>query len=218
MILEIDSAQLSFGEKQILSDVFMHFETGQVTGILGRNGTGKSCLLNIIYGSRKSQFANVRYNGEAFFSAYQYNNRIRYLPQFSIFPKFLKLSKILALFDLESDAFILDFNEFRDLMHMKFGTLSFGQKRLFETYIFLKSKADFILLDEPFSYLMPIHIEKLKKIICEEKKHKGIIVTDHLYKNVIDISDSVYLIYDSIARKMNDLSELRTFGYLSENA
>ena len=216
--MEVDSVTLNFGEKRILSDVFMHFKAGQVTGILGRNGTGKSSLLNIIYGSRKAQYSSVRYNGETVSSTYQYNNRIRYLPQFSIFPKFLKLTTILSLYDIRAELLVKDFVEFTDHLNTSFGKLSFGQKRLFETYIFLRSKSEFIFLDEPFSYLMPVHVEKLKKIIREEKNQKGIIVTDHLYQNIIDISDSLYLIYNSIARKINDISELQSFGYLPDSS
>jgi ABC-type multidrug transport system ATPase subunit len=193
----------------------MHFEAGEVTGILGRNGAGKSCLMNTIYGSRNAQYSTVRYNGESMLSAYQHEERIRYLPQFSIFPKFLKLSTLLSLFGSGTEVLVSDFPEFEDRLNMSFGQLSFGQKRLFETYLFLKSTADFILLDEPFSYLMPIHVEKVKEIIRKEKEHKGIIVTDHLYQNVIDISDSLYLIYDSATRKIKDQSELREYGYIN---
>jgi ATPase subunit of ABC transporter with duplicated ATPase domains len=47
-ILEADSVQLQFGERKILSDVYLKCETGKITGLLGRNGEGKSCLMRII--------------------------------------------------------------------------------------------------------------------------------------------------------------------------
>ena len=47
-----------------------------------------------------------------------------------------------------------------------------GERRLIETYIILKSKANIILLDEPFSHISPLYIEKIKKIINSEKKRK----------------------------------------------
>ena len=84
--LEVDSVYLEFGDRRILSDIYMLFETGKITGILGRNGAGKSCLLKIIFGSLKAQYSNVRYNGETLFSAYRYDDKIKYLPQFNIFP------------------------------------------------------------------------------------------------------------------------------------
>ena len=125
--LEVDSVTLTYGSIRILSDVFMHFEAGEVTGILGRNGAGKSCLMNTIYGSRNAQYSTVRYNGESMLSAYQHEERIRYLPQFSIFPKFLKLSTLLSLFGSGTEVLVSDFPEFEDRLNMSFGQLSFGQ-------------------------------------------------------------------------------------------
>ena len=50
-ILEIDSVELSFGDRRILSGVYLAVETGGVTAVLGRNGCGKSCLMKILCGS-----------------------------------------------------------------------------------------------------------------------------------------------------------------------
>ena len=49
--LEIDSVELSFGDRRILSGVYLAVETGGVSAILGRNGCGKSCLMKILCGS-----------------------------------------------------------------------------------------------------------------------------------------------------------------------
>jgi ABC-type sugar transport system ATPase subunit len=46
--LEIDGIQLQFKEKKILSAIYIKCETNQVTGLLGKNGQGKSCLMNIL--------------------------------------------------------------------------------------------------------------------------------------------------------------------------
>ena len=49
--LEIDSVELSFGDRRILSGVYLAVETGGVSAVLGRNGCGKSCLMKILCGS-----------------------------------------------------------------------------------------------------------------------------------------------------------------------
>ena len=49
MILEIDNVELYFSNKRILNGIYLKAETGKVTGILGCNGSGKSCLMNIIF-------------------------------------------------------------------------------------------------------------------------------------------------------------------------
>ena len=55
---------------------------------------------------------------------------------------------------------------------------------MIETYIILKSKVKITLLDEPFSHLAPLYVQKIKALIEIEKQHKIIIITDHLYKDI----------------------------------
>ena len=50
--LEADGIQLAFDERNILTDIYIKCQTGKITGLLGRNGQGKSCLMEIIYGTR----------------------------------------------------------------------------------------------------------------------------------------------------------------------
>jgi len=57
--LEIDSVELSFGDRRILSGVYLAVETGGVSAILGRNGCGKSCLMKILCGSPRAGFRSL---------------------------------------------------------------------------------------------------------------------------------------------------------------
>lgn len=212
--LEIDSVRLEFGRHIILTDVYMHFETGCITGVLGRNGTGKSCLLKIIYGTLNSQYSNIRFNGQALVNAFRQPVKVRYMPQSSFIPKYLPLKNVLDIFNCDIELLIYRFPEFTNYLKKPFRYFSFGQKRLIEAYLILTSDSEFVMLDEPFSYLMPIHVEELKKIILSEKKRKGIIITDHMYRDMLDITDNIYLINDCTAYLIKTPEELRSFGYL----
>ena len=59
--LEADSIHLEFKGRRILSDIYLKCETGKITGLLGRNGEGKTCLMEIIYGTLKSE-KSVRFD------------------------------------------------------------------------------------------------------------------------------------------------------------
>lgn len=214
-ILEADSILLEFGLKRVLTDIYMRFEEGNITGILGRNGAGKSCLLKIIFGSLEAQNSNIRFNGVSLQNPFQHSDRIRYMPQFSFIPNNLRLTKVFKLFGVDPEMFAGDFPEITNNLESRFKTFSFGQKRLIETYLILKSKSDFILLDEPFSYLMPLNIEKLKGIIQVEKKHKGIVITDHLYRELTGITDVLYLISDGKSHQIKHQKELQLYGYVN---
>ena len=60
--LEADSILLEFETRRILSDIYFKCETGQITGILGRNGQGKTCLMNIVYGNLNPTSKSGRLN------------------------------------------------------------------------------------------------------------------------------------------------------------
>ncbi|MEI6681332.1 MAG: ATP-binding cassette domain-containing protein [Bacteroidota bacterium] len=212
--LEVDSVMLGFGLKTILSDIYMCFETGSVTGILGRNGSGKSCLLKIMYGTMTAQYSNVRYDGRRILSGYKHPEMIRFLPQSDFIPKHLALGAVLDLFSCDRQWLTDLFPEFSGYLHQPFRQFSFGQKRLIETCLVLNADADFIMLDEPFSFLMPIHVERLKGVIRKIKTTKGIIITDHLYRELLDITDRNYLIHDGASFPVTDESELRMLGYI----
>ena len=60
MIFEIDNIELSFKEKRILNGIYLKTETNNITGLLGSNGCGKTCLLNILFGSLEPKYKLIR--------------------------------------------------------------------------------------------------------------------------------------------------------------
>jgi lipopolysaccharide export system ATP-binding protein len=85
--MEADSIQLSFGQRRILSDIYIRCDTGMITGLLGRNGEGKSCLMNIMYGSMAAENSSVRFNGVYERCPLNKPELLAYLPQFRFIPK-----------------------------------------------------------------------------------------------------------------------------------
>src|SRR6187549_261610 len=98
--LEVESIQLEFNNKKILSDIYLRSETGKITGLLGRNGSGKSCLMKIIHGTLKCE-SSVRFNNSVQYKPLKKTNLINYLPQFNFIPTKLSLKRIFKDFDLE---------------------------------------------------------------------------------------------------------------------
>lgn len=87
---------------------------------------------------------------------------------------------------------------------------------MFEVLIVLNSNHPFCILDEPFSGLMPIHIEKLKELLILKRQHKGIIITDHLHRHIREIADDLYLLTNGSSYKVNSEEQLLQLGYLNE--
>lgn len=106
--LHIDSITKSFIEKKILQDIYLSCETGRTVGILGRSGTGKSTLLQIIFGTLKGETQYIKLNGTVLKNQSDRQNKISYLPQCYFLPKNVKIKKLIDLFcDKENSAKIL---------------------------------------------------------------------------------------------------------------
>lgn len=212
-ILEIDSVVLEFGTKRVLQNVYLKCKTGNITGLLGRNGTGKSCLMKILFGELIPNDKSMRINGAPVYGTHRSPMDIRYLPQVNFVPKSLTVKRILSDFKLDFEDLISIFPEFVKLYKSKMVNLSGGERRIFEIYLILVSQTKFCMLDEPFSQIMPIHVNTIKKLILREKENKGIIITDHMYRHIIEICDDLYVINNGQTYLTKSMNDIETLGY-----
>lgn len=213
--LHADSIVKHFGNLRVLSDVSIHCEPGEIVGIMGRNGCGKSTLMKIIFGSLSADNKFVRADLKHINNVADSAGRISYLPQDHFLPGHLKLKNIISLFCREQDRMVLLKNPMIQpfLNNKKVKYYSGGEKRLLEILLVLHSGAKYLLLDEPFNGLSPIYVEAIKSTI-QNLKQKGIIITDHDYRNVLDVVDRIILISNGSTRQINDYDDLRLYGYL----
>jgi len=210
--LEADSIQLQFGGRRILTDIYLKCETGKITGLLGRNGQGKSCLMQIIYGSLPGE-KSVRFDNQVHLKAFKRPDLLLYLPQFNFIPASLSLKRIFQDFELDYAAFAQRFPEFASRYKTQIGRLSGGGRRLVEIYVVVKSESQFTMLDEPFTHLNPVQVEKVKEFLREEKSNKGLFLTDHMFRHVLEICDTVNLLVNGKTHLVKSFEDIETFGY-----
>lgn len=213
-LLEIDGVFLEFGSKRILQDVYLKSETGKVTGLLGRNGSGKSCLMKILFGELNPNDKSIRINGNPLLTSSRSPEDLRYLPQNRFVPKHLSIKRIFSDFNLDFADLVYNFPEFEKFYKSKLRDLSGGERRIIEIYTILVSQTKFCMLDEPFSKVMPIHIDIIKKLILREKVNKGIIITDHMYEHILDICDDLYVIKDGKTYLTKSIEDIERLGYV----
>ncbi|MCK7591396.1 ATP-binding cassette domain-containing protein [Subsaxibacter sp. CAU 1640] len=217
MILEIDSVELSFSNRTILNGIYLKAETGKVTGILGSNGCGKSCLLSIIFGSLQPKYKSLRLDGRIVTKPLYLETVVNLLPQHKLAPKNIKLKTLFKLLKVDFTEFTDFFESFAIYWNKNVKTLSGGEQRVLEIFLMLKMTKEIVLLDEPFSHIAPIYIENIKKLIEQEKQSKIIIITDHYYKDVCDISEELYLLKNGATHQIKNFVELENYGYLKSN-
>lgn len=210
--LETDGIQLDFGLRRVLSDVYLKCETGKITGLLGRNGEGKSCLMKIISGNLNATSNSVRFDGHVVNHARSSPHLLLYQPQFNFIPRPLKVKQVLDDFGLTPADFLNWLPNFK--LDLKVSQLSGGQWRMLEIYVIAKAPSQFAMLDEPFTHLNPIQIEEIKVFLTGQKQHKGILITDHMYTHLLEISDTVYLLKDGRTHLVKTIDDLDTLGYI----
>ncbi len=214
-VLEFDGVELEFGFRKILSSVSMRCSTGEVVGLLGRNGAGKSCLMKIVFGSMNCSFKSVRIDKQ-WLPDKRLSKMIGYLPQENLIPLHLKVRDAIECFEIDPKQLtdILPFVS--DCLDLNPIECSGGSLRLVESLLILLGNKPFCILDEPFTGIMPIHIETLKSLILKEKEKKGIIISDHLYRHVKSISDRLYVLANGQTYPIQSDHELVRYGYLHE--
>ena len=208
-----DSIRLSFGEFNVLNGAWLRSETGKVTGVLGKNGSGKSCMFRAIMGELKTQDLFVRYNDSVVTRSDEMGRYVKYQAQKPFLPPKMPLKKVFEYFGADYERFTDDFPKFAQYPDTPVKELSGGEVRIAETWLCLCSDSPFCILDEPFSYLAPVAIEVIQKLIKRQKGKMGIIVSDHNYEALLEVADEVLLLSDGYVHLVRDRSDLVRYGY-----
>ncbi|MBR5661921.1 MAG: ATP-binding cassette domain-containing protein [Bacteroidales bacterium] len=211
--LIVDSVVVRFGDKTVLSGGCITSETGMVTGLLGRNGSGKSCMFRALMGGLKVENVMVSID-EVPVNRQIIGHSIKYLPQGRMLPENIKLHRAFELFGVNYWSFVNLFPKYSKFHDSAIWELSGGEARLAELCLVLLSEAPFYILDEPFSQIDPVNIEVVQKLIRERCQDHGVIVTDHNYDAISSVADNLYVISDGYTTPVRCRDDLVHYGYL----
>ncbi|VUD59961.1 Lipopolysaccharide export system ATP-binding protein LptB [Thalassocella blandensis] len=207
--LEAQHLAKSYKGRQVVIDVSMAVDNGQVVGLLGPNGAGKTTCFYMIAGIVKADRGKVFMNGEDV-TRQPMHGRARkglgYLPQeASVFRKLTVSDNIMAILEtrkeLKRSDRVKHLNQLLEdfhITHIKNSlgmALSGGERRRVEIARALAMEPDFILLDEPFAGVDPISVSDIKDIIQQLKARDiGVLITDHNVRETLDICEKAYIV------------------------
>ncbi|MDX1462871.1 MAG: ATP-binding cassette domain-containing protein, partial [Marinirhabdus sp.] len=202
-----------------LKDASLTIEKGEILGLFGRNGSGKSTLLNILFGTLPADggiiaIDKIKVNTTALLP----KQCIAYGPQHSFLPKTVKVRDIIPIIhttEAAQDAIFYD-EHVAKVTAKKIGDLSLGELKYLEVVLLSQLPHPFLLLDEPFSMLAPLHKEKLQAFLIQLKDEKGILVTDHYFHDVLKIANRNTVIYEGSTQTVTSEEDLRKYEYLSK--
>jgi ABC-type multidrug transport system ATPase subunit len=215
--LHVDSVIKSFGTKQVLTDVFISCQKGEIVGLLGRNGTGKSTLLKIIFGSMPADNRFVKIGDKLSTGLFSNRNLIQYLPQDNFLPNHVKVKTIIDLFcDVNKAELVKAHELIAPMLNKRSKQLSGGEKRLLEILLMIYSDSAYTLIDEPFNGVAPIYKDDIKELIKKRSVDKGFIITDHDYRNILDLATRIVIIHDGGIKEIKGIDDLKYWGYIPE--
>lgn len=205
----------------ILRGVYLKLEAGHVCGLFGPNGCGKSTLMKIGAGLLKPTDGSVfvddrQLRSGSFRSRFQ---KIAYMPQDPFLPRDLKIKTFMRSLPADKGTFIVShLNHYYS--QLKFDSLSGGELRLFELLFIISLDRKYLLLDEPFTGIEPLCIEKMITLISQQRAlGKGVLLTDHYYRYTSQVADYGYYMQDGqCLRLMDHISmeqQLYEHGYMA---
>jgi len=131
-----------------------------------------------------------------------------------LIPKSLTLKRIFFDFNIDFSEFEKDFPEYKIKYTNPVKNLSSGQRRLVEIYLIIKSSTQFVLLNEPFTHIIPNHIEIIQDLIVKEKEKKGFLITDHMFQFILQICDNLYILKNGKTHLTKSPDDMEASGYL----
>ncbi|MBD5441683.1 MAG: LPS export ABC transporter ATP-binding protein [Treponema sp.] len=203
-ILRANSLYKSFGKKQVVKGVDFFVSTGEVLGLLGPNGSGKTTSFYMIIGFHKPTSGEIFLDENRLTNLPMYKRAqmgISYLPQEpSVFRKLTVEENIWAILERRKDLTkaqkksmleeLIDEFSIAKIRRQFAYTLSGGERRRTEIARSLAIDPKFLLLDEPFAGIDPIAVADLKKMISILKNRGiGILITDHNVRDTLEITD-----------------------------
>ena len=205
--IEADSLKKIYKKREVVKNVSLSMEKGEVVGLLGPNGAGKTTTFYMITGIVRPNYGRVMYNGQEITNFPMYKRArlgLGYLPQeASVFRNLTVEENIISVLEMrgvrkkERVARMQSLIEEFKLSHVAKSlgyALSGGERRRVEIARTISPNPDFILLDEPFAGVDPIAVEDIQNIIIQLKERGlGVLITDHNVRETLRITERAYI-------------------------
>ena len=209
-LMQTKDLSKAYKGREVVRSVNLQVQRGEIVGLLGKNGAGKTTSFYMIVGLTRPDSGAVYFEGQDVTHTPMFKRArlgMGYLSQEpSVFRKltvadnimaileFMPLSKAERLKRLEALLAELDLTP---LAKNKAYTLSGGEKRRLEITRALVTNPTFIMLDEPFSGIDPLAVDHVQEIILQLRQRGiGILITDHNVRETLSIVDRAYLIFE----------------------
>lgn len=208
-ILSAQNLAKSYKGRQVVHNVSLNVNSGEIVGLLGPNGAGKTTTFYMVVGLVKNDHGTIKIDDQDITLLPMHNRAqqgIGYLPQeASIFRRLSVYDNLMAVLEIRKDLTpkqrrkraeeLIDEFHIDHIRNNLGQSLSGGERRRVEIARALAVNPKFILLDEPFAGVDPISVIDIKKIILHLKdRGLGVLITDHNVRETLDVCERAYIV------------------------
>ena len=206
-MVKVNNIYKSFGRKDVLKGTSFHINKGEIVGLVGENGVGKTTLIKLISGLIYAQKGEISLEGEtvasfveqpAFYSDLSGRENLEYI-----------LDRKIT--DEEISEAPFGCAEFLDLQVRKY---SMGMRQKMALWLMFISGADYLLLDEPSVALDIETVRELDDLLVKIKSEKGILISSHNFSELQNVCDRVLVLKNGVCHNEVDLNEVHRDVYV----
>ena len=211
-ILAAKSISKSFSDRVVLRKVDIHLNKGEMLGLLGSNGAGKSTFMNIVLGLIKCDYGDILLNNTKLTDLPIHERSklgISYLPQqtaifrgLTVYENLLGIAQIVKKGSKEQEEIVEKLMAEFSITHLrdvKATALSGGERRRTEIARCLISNPKVLLLDEPFAGVDLLSIQDIKTLLTKlQARGCAVLVTDHNASQLLSVVDRAYVLANGV--------------------
>lgn len=214
-MMQVDAIHKAIDGRTILRGVSFTIEPGRITGLVGRNGTGKTTLMRTLVGIYDPDQGRVAFEGMDIHKYPELKRDVVFVPDAPVALDMYTIRECAAWYGQIYPNFDLFYfteamERFKLPLNKRVRTLSKGMKMLFSTALGLSTKARLILFDEPTNGVDAVAKKQLLSLIVESlREDSSILISSHMLNELDRIADTVVLLRDGRTDEAWDLERLR---------
>lgn len=228
-LLEVKNLVKQYKDKKAVNDVSFEVNSGEIVGLLGKNGAGKTTIMNSISGNIFQNKGEVLFEGNNLRDHREKLSNMGILIQASFFDymnTYENLRSLLWAVGIKEKeeidkriAYVLELVGLSAQLKKYVKSFSFGMKQRLGLAQTLITETSFLMLDEPFVGLDPLGRELLKEIILDKakKENVGVLFSSHDLNDVLEISDRIIVIEDGKKVFDDQVSSKKTYHIYAED-
>lgn len=208
--IDLENVSKTIKNSEVLKDISLHFESGNIYGFIGRNGSGKTMLFRTVSGLIRPTSGSVKYNGKVLGSQLDIIPRLGLvIENVGLYPEFTGLQNLKMLAKINS---LVGESEIREAI-MRVGLdpndrrtvrrYSLGMRQRIVLAQAIMERPDVLILDEPTNALDEDGVEQIRELIREEKERGALVlIASHNREDISCLCDKIYSMRAGVCREL----------------